>query len=181
MNKTDNLIWIDLEMTGLVPEKERIIELCVVVTDSNFNILTEGLNLVLWQAEELLGAMDDWNTTHHARSGLLDEVRKSNINEQQAEIEVLAFLKQYADINTSPMCGNSVYQDRRFLYKYMPKLEAYFHYRNLDISTLKILAQKLAPDLLQQINKKSNHRAKDDILESIDEMKFYLDKFIKTG
>jgi oligoribonuclease len=181
MNKLDNLIWIDLEMTGLDPEKERIIEIGVVITDSNFNLVTEGLSLVLWQGEELLCAMDNWNTTHHTCSGLLDEVRKSNINEQQAEIRILEFLQQYTDSNTSPMCGNSVYQDRRFLHKYMPKLEAHFHYRNLDVSTLKILAQKLAPNLLNDMHKKSSHRAKDDILESINEMKVYLDKFIKVS
>ena len=181
MNKSNNLIWIDLEMTGLMPETERIIEICVVVTDSNFNLLTEGLNLVLWQDEKLLCAMDDWNTTHHTCSGLLNEVKKSTINEQQAEVQVLSFLQQYTLNNTSPMCGNSIYQDRLFLRKYMPKLEAYFHYRNLDVSTLKILAQRLAPNLLRNLNKKSSHRAKDDILESIEELKFYLDRFIKIS
>ncbi len=181
INKADNLIWIDLEMTGLLPEKERIIEFCVVITDGKFNILTEGLNIVIRQPEEILSCMDNWNTTQHTRSGLLAEVRKSTVNEQQAEEQILAFIKQYVDCNVSPMCGNSVCQDRRFLYKYMPKLEAYFHYRHLDVSTLKILAQKLAPDLLKEIKKKSSHRAKDDILDSIAEMKLYLDKFLRPA
>jgi oligoribonuclease len=181
MNKKDNLIWIDLEMTGLDPEKEKIIEIGVVITDSNFNLLDEGLNLVLWQDEKVLNAMDNWNTTHHTRSGLLNEVRKSNIQEKQAETQILTYLQKYTTNNISPMCGNSVYQDRIFLRKYMPMLEAYFHYRNLDVSTLKILAQKLAPHLLKDVEKKSNHRAKDDILESIEEMKIYLDKFIKVS
>lgn len=179
MNNADNLIWIDLEMTGLNPEKERIIELGVVITDSNFNLLNEGISLVIWQEESILNSMDDWNITNHTRSGLVNEVKKSKINEQQAEIQVLEFLRQYTSPNTSPMCGNSVYQDRRFLYKYMPKLEAYFHYRNLDVSTLKILAQRFAPELLKHKSKGSKHRAHDDILESIEEIKFYLAEFIK--
>lgn len=181
INKAENLIWIDLEMTGLNPEIERIIEVGVVVTDSKFNVLDAGINLVLWQPDQILNAMDNWNTTHHSRSGLLAEVKASTLNEQEAEKKVLEFLVQFTESNTSPMCGNSVYQDRRFLNKYMPKLAAYFHYRNLDVSTLKILVQKFAPNLLKDQSKQSNHRAMNDILESIDEMKYYLDKCIKIG
>ena len=180
LDKTNNLIWVDLEMTGLIPDRDRIIEVCAVITDAKFNILAEAINVVVWQSEEVLSSMDNWNVTQHTRSGLLAEVRKSTIHEQQAEEQVLEFIKQYVDHNASPMCGSSICQDRRFLYKYMPKLEAYFHYRHLDVSTLKILAQKLAPELLTKIKKQSNHRAKDDILDTIEEMKFYLQNFLKV-
>lgn len=181
MVNIDNLIWLDLEMTGLNPEVDKILELGVVITDKDFNILTAETNLVIWQADSILNAMDNWNTTHHTASGLVAEVKNSKITEQQAEAQILALLQQYTVANTSPMCGNSVYQDRRFLSKYMPKLEGYFHYRNLDVSTLKILAQKFAADLVKDRQKESKHRAIDDILESIEEMKFYLAKFIKLS
>lgn len=181
INKADNFIWLDLEMTGLVPEKDRILEMGVVITDAKFNILTEGVSITIWQPDELLNNMDNWNTTHHTRSGLLADVRKSTVNEQQAEEYILDFITLYVDSKVSPMCGNSVSQDRRFLYKYMPKLEEYFHYRHLDVSTLKILAQTLAPNLLKQVKKQSNHRAKEDILASIAELKFYVDNLLKFG
>ena len=177
-DRKNNLIWIDLEMTGLQPEHDRILEVCVVITDPNCNIIAESPSIVIWQPDSALQAMDNWNTNQHTRSGLLAAVKASTIQEPEAEQVMLAFIAQYVDAKASPMCGNSICQDRRFLAKHMPKLEQYFHYRHLDVSTLKILAQRFAPQLLHNKNKNSNHRAKDDIVESIIELKFYLEKFL---
>lgn len=173
MDKKSNLIWLDLEMTGLNVAKDRIIEIATIVTDKELNILAYGPELVISQSERLLKDMDDWNTKHHTSSGLLTKVLESNITENVAEAQTLAFLLQYVEPRCSPMCGNSIYQDRRFLMAYMPKLEDFFHYRNLDVSSLKILAQSWAPEIYAKLTKDSNHRAMDDVIGSIEELKFY--------
>lgn len=172
-DKRHNLIWLDLEMTGLNPNKDRIIEIASIVTDSELNILAYGPEFVITQSEKLLNDMDEWNTTQHKNSGLVDKVLQSTITEQEAELRTLEFLMKFVEPGYSPMCGNSIYQDRRFLNLYMPKLESYFHYRNLDVSSLKILAKSWAPEIFAQFTKTSNHRALDDIKGSIDELKFY--------
>lgn len=169
----DNMVWMDLEMTGLTPEKERIIEMATIVTDSQLNILAEGPVFAIHQSDELLGNMDSWNTRQHNSSGLIERVKKSTITESQAEKETLDFLKQFVPPGKAPLCGNSVYQDRRFLYLYMPELERFFHYRLVDVSTLKELAQRWAPQVLANFNKESKHLALEDIRESIEELKFY--------
>lgn len=176
----DNLIWIDLEMTGLDPEKERIIEMAVIVTDSELNIIAEAPVFAMHQSDELLGNMDSWNTKQHNASGLVARVRASQISEREAEHAILAFLKQYVPAGKSPMCGNTVYQDRRFLTKYMPELEKFFHYRLVDVSTLKELALRWAPQIYAGIQKESKHLALDDIRESIEELKYYRKHFLIT-
>jgi oligoribonuclease len=178
-DKKNNLIWIDLEMTGLNPGKDRIIEIATIVTDSDLNIIAKGPEMVVNQPERLLREMDEWNTRQHTSSGLVEKVLQSTISDQEAELRTLSFLIKFVDPGYSPMCGNSIYQDRRFLSLYMPKLEAFFHYRNLDVSTLKILAKNWAPDIFSQLTKSSNHRALDDITGSIDELKFYRDHILK--
>ncbi len=174
-----NLIWIDLEMTGLDPDTDLIIEIATIVTDKNLNIIAEGPVLAVHQSNEALDAMDDWNQKHHGQSGLIDRIKASTIDDAEAQAQTIEFLKQWVPANTSPICGNSICQDRRFLYRYMPQLEDYFHYRNLDVSTLKELANRWAPDLQKGFQKKSVHKALDDIIESIDEMKYYREYFIK--
>ncbi|WP_031432441.1 oligoribonuclease [Methylomarinum vadi] len=176
----NNLIWIDLEMTGLDPDNDLIIEIATIVTDKDLNVLAEGPVMAIHQSDETLAAMDDWNQTHHGQSGLVDRVKASPIDEAEAERLTINFLKQWVPEKTSPMCGNSICQDRRFLYRYMPKLENYFHYRNLDVSTLKELAARWAPALQQGFNKQSTHVALQDIIESIEELKYYREHFIKT-
>jgi oligoribonuclease len=173
-----NLIWIDLEMTGLDPQNDFIIEIATVVTDKELNVLAEGPVLAVHQPEEALARMDDWNRRQHGESGLVNRVRESKIDETEAERRTLEFLEQWVPASTSPMCGNSICQDRRFLYRCMPRLEAYFHYRNLDVSTLKELAARWAPELKDGFKKKNSHLALDDILESIAELKFYRERFI---
>jgi oligoribonuclease len=173
MFNDQNLIWIDMEMTGLRPERDRILEIAVLITDSSLNILAEGPSLAVRQPESVLAGMDEWNQTHHSASGLLDLVRSEGVTEAEAENQVLDFIRQYVPANTSPICGNSIGQDRRFLYQYMPTLEAYFHYRNLDVSTLKILAARWRPELMTEFTKKEAHRALDDIRESVAELRFY--------
>ena len=175
----NNLIWIDLEMTGLEPDQDVIIEIATIVTDSELNILGEGPVTAVKQADKYLDAMDDWNTRTHGRSGLTDRVRKCQISIGQAEDETIAFLEGFVPAGASPMCGNSICQDRRFLVKGMPKLEQYFHYRNLDVSTLKELAKRWAPDVARGFNKKGAHQALDDIKESIEELKYYRSTFIQ--
>lgn len=174
----DHLIWIDLEMTGLDPEKERIIEMAVIVTDSALNIVAEGPVFAIHQSDELLDNMDSWNTKQHNASGLVARVRASKVSEIEAEQATLAFLKQYVPAGKSPMCGNTVYQDRRFLTKYMPELEKFFHYRLLDVSTLKELALRWAPQIYSGVQKESKHLALDDIRESIEELKYYRQHFL---
>ncbi len=175
----NNLIWIDLEMTGLNPDKERIIEIATIVTDPHLAIIAEGPVFAIHQSDELLAAMDEWNTNQHNKSGLVERVKTSTVTEAEAEKKTIEFLAQYVKPNASPMCGNSIGQDRRFLYRYMPKLEAFFHYRNLDVSTLKELAKRWAPALLKGIKKEGKHLAMDDIKDSINELVYYREHFIK--
>ncbi|MDD5267030.1 MAG: oligoribonuclease [Methylococcales bacterium] len=174
-----HLIWIDLEMTGLNPDRDLIIEIATVVTDKDLNILAQGPVLAVHQSDEALAAMDDWNKKHHGGSGLIDRVKASTINAAEAERLTIEFLKQWVPENTSPICGNSIGQDRRFLYRYMPKLEAYFHYRNIDVSTLKELAARWAPEVKEGFNKESTHQALQDVIESIEELRYYREHFIK--
>jgi oligoribonuclease len=176
---SQQLIWLDLEMTGLNPDSDLIIEIATVVTDKDLNILAQGPVLAVHQSDEALAAMDDWNQKHHGQSGLIDRVKASSINEAEAERLTIEFLKQWVPENTSPICGNSIGQDRRFLVRYMPKLEAYFHYRNIDVSTLKELAARWAPEVKNGFNKESTHQALDDIIESIEELRYYREHFIK--
>lgn len=173
-----NLVWIDLEMTGLDPDKDRIIEIATIVTDPQLTILEEGPVFAIRQSEELLTTMDEWNTRQHHQSGLVKRVLESEISEKAAESLTIDFLKDYVSKGKSPMCGNSICQDRRFLYKYMPDLAAFFHYRNLDVSTLKELAKRWKPQLLNQITKESKHLALDDIRDSIAELVVYREHFI---
>ena len=175
-----NLVWIDLEMTGLVPETDRIIEIAVVVTDARLDRRTEGPVLAIHQSEATLAGMDAWNTGTHGRSGLTDRVRASTIDEAEAERRVIEFLQRYVRKNTSPMCGNSICQDRRFLAATMPRLEAFFHYRNLDVSTLKELARRWKPEIMAGFKKAQAHTALADIKESIDELAYYREHFLKA-
>lgn len=174
-----NLIWIDLEMTGLDPEKERIIEIATIVTDKNLHILAEGPVLAIHQSDTLLGKMSDWCVKTHTENGLIERVRASKLTERAAELQTLDFLKRYVPKGASPICGNSIAQDKRFLYRYMPELADYFHYRHLDVSTLKELARRWKPDMLKDFSKQNTHLALDDIRESINELKFYRDHFIR--
>ncbi|WP_434138338.1 oligoribonuclease [Photobacterium leiognathi] len=168
-----NLIWIDLEMTGLDSETHKIIEIATIVTDPQLNILAEGPVLAIHQSEEELAKMDDWCTNTHTNSGLVDRIRKSTVTEQQAVAQTIEFLEQWVPKGVSPICGNSIGQDRRFLYKHMPELEQYFHYRYLDVSTLKELTRRWKPELLDGFSKKGSHLALDDIRDSIDELRYY--------
>ena len=168
-----NLIWVDLEMTGLEPEVDRIIEMATIVTDQDLNIIAQGPVIAVHQSDEQLAAMDEWNQTHHGQSGLIERVKASTINEAQAMQMTLDFLAQYVPAGKSPMCGNSIGQDRRFLYKHMPVLEQYFHYRYLDVSTLKELTRRWKPELLDGFSKQGSHLALDDIHDSIAELRYY--------
>jgi oligoribonuclease len=169
----DNLVWIDLEMTGLDPVQDRIIEIATLVTDKYLDVVAEGPVLAVYQYPETLARMDEWNTNQHAKSGLLERVKLSHIDEREAETATLAFLQAHVPPGISPMCGNSVCQDRRFLARTMPSLEAFFHYRNLDVSTLKELARRWAPEIAGGFKKDSRHRALDDIHDSIAELQYY--------
>ncbi|CAD5106541.1 oligoribonuclease [Zestomonas carbonaria] len=180
MPNPQNLIWIDLEMTGLDPERDVIIEIATIVTDSDLNVLAEGPVIAVHQSEDVLAGMDEWNTRTHGQSGLTQRVRESRIDTAEAEARTLAFLEQWVPAGKSPICGNSIGQDRRFLYRYMPKLEAYFHYRYLDVSTLKILAERWAPQVKESFQKKGSHLALDDIRESIAELRHYREHFLKV-
>ena len=178
MKSDNNLIWIDLEMTGLEPDKDRIIEIATLVTDPNLNILAEGPVLAIYQTEATLAAMDDWNQKTHGGSGLIARIRASTITEAEAEKQTLAFLAPWIDKGKSPICGNSICQDRRFLANYMTDLEAYFHYRNLDVSTLKELAKRWKPHIMAGLKKKNTHAALDDIRESVEELRYYRTHFL---
>ncbi|MBE9562663.1 MAG: oligoribonuclease [Proteobacteria bacterium] len=175
---SDNLIWIDLEMTGLDPNYDTIIEIATVVTDGNLNVIKAGPVMAIHQSDEILAIMDEWNTKHHGQSGLTERVRKSNISIKIAEELTLEFLHQYVPTNTSPICGNTICQDRRFLYNYMSELEQYFHYRHIDVSTFKELAKRWLPTL-PEFKKESKHLAIHDIYDSIEELKYYRKYFVK--
>jgi len=178
MAKKDHLIWIDLEMTGLDPETESIIEIATIVTDNNLNILAEGPNLVINQPKSLIDAMDEWCTDHHGKSGLTKKVLESSLTMEEAEQQTLAFLAEWTEKGASPLCGNSIWQDRRFLLKYMKGLESWCHYRLIDVSTLKELSKRWKPDLSGHPEKSGSHLALADIRESIEELRFYRDHFI---
>ena len=181
MQNPQNLIWIDLEMTGLDPDNDVIIEMATIVTDSQLNVLAEGPVLAVHQSDEVLARMDEWNTRQHGGSGLTQRVRESAITTEEAEALTLAFLEQWVPKGKSPICGNSICQDRRFLYRQMPTLEAWFHYRNLDVSTLKELAARWAPDVLAGVKKSGNHLALDDIRDSIAELRHYREHFLTSS
>jgi oligoribonuclease len=177
LQSKDNLIWIDLEMTGLNPDKERIIEIATLITDSQLNVLAEGPNLIVNQPKSFLDQMDDWNQNQHGSSGLIEGVKKSNVTEQMAEIETLNFISKYVGSKQSPMCGNTVSHDRRFLIKYMPRLESYFNYRHIDVSSFKEAAVRWMNEA-QVYEKDGSHRAMGDIKESVAELKFYKNIFL---
>lgn len=179
MSNDQNLVWMDLEMTGLEPDEDVIIEIATIITDSQLNIIAEGPVIAVKQPDALLDAMDDWNTKTHGNSGLTQRVKDSQTTCRDAELATLEFIKQYVPENTSPLCGNSIHQDRRFLVRYMPELEAYMHYRNLDVSTLKELAKRWRPELVAGFKKQGSHQALDDIRESIAEMSYYREHFIR--
>ena len=176
----NNLAWLDMEMTGLDPDRDRIIEVAIVITDSQLNAVSQAPVLVIHQVDAILHAMDDWNKNTHARSGLIDKVKVSTLTESAAEEQLLAFLAQHLPGRTSPMCGNSICQDRRFLARHMPRLEAYFHYRNLDVSTLKELAKRWKPEVAKGLVKQGKHEALADIYESIQELKYYREHLLKA-
>ncbi|MCQ9377955.1 oligoribonuclease [Methyloversatilis sp. XJ19-49] len=173
------LVWLDMEMTGLYPDSDRVIELACVVTDAHLEVVAEGPVIAVHQSDEVLAGMDKWNTSTHGKSGLTERVRASTVTEAAAETEMIAFLSQYLPERTSPICGNSICQDRRFLARHMPQLEAWFHYRNLDVSALKELCKRWRPELAAQFKKAQRHEALADIYESIDELKFYREHFLR--
>ena len=175
---SENLIWVDMEMSGLNPETERILEIAIIVTDAHLNTIATAPVWVVHQEDTVLDAMDAWNKGTHGRSGLIDKVKSSSLDEATVEAQCIAFLKQHIKPGIAPMCGNTVGQDRRFMARYMPKLEAYFHYRNIDVSTLKELCKRWHPELLKGFTKQQAHTALADIEESIEELKYYREKFI---
>lgn len=175
----NHLIWLDMEMTGLEPDRDRIIEIAIVITDGQLNTVAEAPVIAVHQPESVLDGMDDWNKTTHGRSGLIERVRASTVGEVEAEAAMLAFVQEWVPARTSPMCGNSVCQDRRFMARYMPGLEAWFHYRNLDVSTLKELARRWRPEVYKGVEKKGKHEALADIHESIAELAHYRDTFLR--
>jgi len=180
MDKKQHLIWIDLEMTGLSPDTDRIIEIATIVTNTDLVVVAEGPVLAVHQSKAVMEGMDDWNQHHHGQNGLIERVRLSPHDEAGAEQITLKFLSEYCEPRFSPMCGNSICQDRRFLARYMPTLEAFFHYRNLDVSSIKELAKRWRPDLIDGLKKESTHKALDDIRDSIRELQYYREHFIRT-
>ena len=176
--RAQNLIWIDLEMTGLLPDEDRIIEIATIVTDKDLNIIAEGPVLAIHQSDELLDGMDTWNTRQHNKSGLVKRIKESRVTEEEAEQKTLDFLREHVSAHKSPMCGNTICQDRRFLANYMPALCKYFHYRHIDVSTLKELAKRWKPEIVSGFKKESEHLALQDIRDSIEEMKYYREHFI---
>ena len=181
IDKSKTLIWLDMEMTGLEPDSDRIIEIATLVTDADLNIIAEGPVVAVHQSDEALAAMDEWNQRTHGGSGLVARVRASTTDDAAAEQLTLEFLRQYADPRSSPLCGNSIHQDRRFMVRYMPQLEAFFHYRNLDVSTVKELARRWRPELPAGFVKTGTHQALDDIHESINELKYYREHFFRMS
>ena len=181
MSFSENLVWIDLEMSGLDPEKERILEMATIITDSSLNIVEEGPVVFVRQSQKLLDDMDEWNTEHHTASGLLDRIAAEGVSETEAESITLEFIKRHTKEGLSPLCGNSIGQDRRFLVKYMPGIENWLHYRNIDVSTVKELCARWRPEVYNRVNKKNVHRALDDIRESIDELRYYRDNFFRLS
>ena len=175
-----NLVWVDMEMTGLDPDRDKVIEIAAIVTDPNLNVLAEGPVFVIHQPDEVLDGMDAWNKGTHGRSGLIDRVKASNITEEQASAEMVAFLKQFVPAGKSPMCGNSICQDRRFMARHMPTLEAFFHYRNVDVSTLKELCRRWRPELIAGFKKHQLHTALADIRESVEELRYYRQHFMNA-
>ena len=175
-----NLVWVDMEMTGLDPDRDRVIEIAAIVTDPNLNVLAEGPVFVIHQPDEVLDGMDAWNKGTHGRSGLIERVKASTITEEQASAEMVAFLKQFVPAGKSPMCGNSICQDRRFMARHMPTLEAFFHYRNVDVSTLKELCRRWRPELIAGFKKHQLHTALADIRESVEELRYYRQHFINA-
>ena len=179
--KNDRLVWVDMEMSGLFPETDRILEIAMIVTDGDLNIVAEGPVLVVHQEDAVLDRMDAWNKGTHGKSGLIDKVKASTLSEADVEAECLAFLKQHVKSSISPMCGNTIHQDRRFMNRYMPKLEAYFHYRNIDVSTIKELCKRWQPEIAKGFSKQQAHTALADIIESVEELRYYREKlFIPT-
>jgi oligoribonuclease len=179
--KNDRLVWVDMEMSGLLPETDRILEIAMIVTDGDLNIVAEGPVLVVHQEDAVLDRMDAWNKGTHSKSGLIDKVKASTLTEAEVEAECLAFLKQHVKPSISPMCGNTIHQDRRFMNRYMPKLEAYFHYRNIDVSTIKELCKRWQPEIAKGFSKQQAHTALADIIESVEELRYYREKlFIPT-
>ena len=179
--KNDRLVWVDMEMSGLLPETDRILEIAMIVTDGDLNIVAEGPVLVVHQEDAVLDRMDAWNKGTHGKSGLIDKVKASTLTEAEVEAECLAFLKQHVKSSISPMCGNTIHQDRRFMNRYMPKLEAYFHYRNIDVSTIKELCKRWQPEVAKGFSKQQAHTALADIIESVEELRYYREKlFIPT-
>lgn len=176
----NNLIWVDMEMTGLNPDTDRIIEVAIVITDSQLNTVAEGPVLVVHQPDEVLSGMDKWNQSTHSKSGLIDKVKASRLNEVDVEMRLLEFIRLHVPPGVSPMCGNSICQDRRFMVRSMPQLEAFFHYRNLDVSTLKELVKRWKPEIASGFNKESKHEALADIYDSINELKYYRQHFINV-
>lgn len=179
MQNAQNLAWLDMEMTGLNPEHDRIIEVAMIITDSDLNVLAQSEVFVIHQPDNIIDHMDAWNTATHNRTGLVARVKASTLTEAQAEEKLLDFISAWIPEKSSPMCGNSIHQDRRFMVRYMPRLEAYFHYRNLDVSTLKELAKRWNPAIAKGVTKKGAHQALDDIKESIEEMSYYREHFLK--
>ncbi len=179
--KNDRLVWVDMEMSGLQPETDRILEIAMIVTDGDLNIVAEGPVLVVHQEDAVLNRMDAWNKGTHGKSGLIDKVKASTLTEVDVEAACLAFLKQHVKSSISPMCGNTIHQDRRFMNRYMPKLEAYFHYRNIDVSTIKELCKRWQPEIAKGFSKQQAHTALADIIESVEELRYYREKlFIPT-
>ena len=179
LNQKDNLVWLDMEMSGLDPNTCRILEIAIIVTDRDLNPLHKGVEFVLKQSDYFLDKMDDWNKTTHTNSGLIDKVKISSLDEQVVEERVLDYLRQFVPVGASPLCGNSIHQDRRFLRLYMPRLEAYFSYRNVDVSTIKELCKRWSPQVVKNFSKKGAHTAMADTLESINELKFYQKNFFR--